>query len=196
MLCKSISYPPPPDSDAYRVSVSAVPGRSTALPRPSRTHRRPSTHSSVPLIRGSNLRLPEHPAGRCSPDTRAFVQPSASRVASPVAGGSRASGTGISIFTARPNVYPFQRTFISRAPAALPLQPSIGDAGSGRRPVSTRTGCRTRPSTPFSSTSGGHACALLHHRPPRTCRPRRFATAVGGVEPQTIRTELHYREAG
>ena len=183
MLCKSISYPPPPDSDAYRVSVSAVPGRSTALPRPSRTHRRPSTHSSVPLIRGSNLRLPEHPAGRCSPDTRAFVQPLTPRVASPVAGGSRAPGTGICIFTARPNVYPFQRAFISRAPAALPLQLSIGDAGSGRRPVSIRTGCRTGPPAFFGSTSGERPCSFTP-TPSAECQPKRYATAVGRVEPQ------------
>ena len=39
MLCKSISYPPPPGSDAYRVTVSYVPGRGMVLPRPCRPRR-------------------------------------------------------------------------------------------------------------------------------------------------------------
>ena len=123
MLCKSTSYPPPPpDFFCYRVSVSAVPGRRTALPRPSRTHRRSSTYSMTPLIRGSNSRLPEPLAGRCPPDTRALAQPSAPRAAGPVADGPLplpSRDAQIYGLTGRlPLLTPFSRPS-SRGPAAL-----------------------------------------------------------------------------
>ena len=126
MLCKSMNYPSPPrpSSSACRVSVSAVPGCRTALPRPSRTCRRSSMYSMTPLIRGSNLRLPEPPAGRCPPDTRAFAQPPTPRAAGPIADGPRTlPNRDVQLYglTGRlPLFTPFSRPS-SRAPAALLL---------------------------------------------------------------------------
>ena len=118
MLCKSISYPLPRFS-ACRVSVTAVPGRRTALPRPSRTHRSSSTYSISPLIRGNNLRLPK-PAGCCSPDTRAFVQPSPLCAARPrvrLRKGRSRFRTGMcsfTVWTGRLPFTPFQPAFVAR----------------------------------------------------------------------------------
>ena len=190
MLCRSISYPPPPDSDAYRVSVPAVPGRRTALPRPDKTHRRSSTPPMTPLIRGSNLRLPE-PAGRCSPDTRAFAQPSTPRASGPVADGT----------PALPNPYLqlYGLTQHLRLAAAGPqrahrphfcLRLSIGETG----PCSDPTDSDRMPDAPVRL--GLRRTPLRFHSIALRGLPARRFTTAGAGSSRKARLEPYCRGAG
>ena len=204
MLCKSTSYPPPPRFSAYRVSVSAVPGRRTALPRPSRTCRRPSTYSMTPLIRGSNLRLPEPPAGRCPPDTRAFAQPPTPRAAGPVADGPRTLlNRDVQLYglTERlPLFTPFSRPS-SRAPATLLLAAILPrrcrlrtdrpDTDRNTQPDAGRGRLRRSARFPVDTDT----LAALPHHPPQTAGPggslRRWAESS-----RKVRLELPSRGTG